>query len=72
MNKKIRASREKNQGRISCQVGQDFLSSRAGFPPRAGLIFLASRADFPNFAVTPFQKSVTIFSANCNYFLGQV
>jgi hypothetical protein len=50
--------------------GQDFLSSRAGFPPRAGLIFLARRADFPNFAVTLFQKFVTIFSAKCDYFLG--
>jgi hypothetical protein len=52
--------------------GQDFLSSKAGFPPRAGLIFLARRADFPNFTVTPFQKSVTVFSAMCDYFLGHV
>jgi hypothetical protein len=52
--------------------GQDFLSSRAGFLGRAGLIFLTRRADFPNFAVTPFPKSVTVFSANCDYFLEQL
>jgi hypothetical protein len=51
------------------KLGQDFLLSRAGFAPRAGLIFLANRADFLNFTVTFSRESVTIFSATCYYFL---
>jgi hypothetical protein len=63
---------KKNRGRLGKKSGQDFLSSRAGFPPRAGLIFLARKADFPNFSVTLAPKSVTVFSASCCYFLSQV
>jgi hypothetical protein len=45
---------------------------RAGFMGRAGLIFLARRADFLNFTVTFFRESVTIFLAECDYFIEPV
>jgi hypothetical protein len=63
---------KKNQGRLREKSGLICLPNRAGFPSRAGLIFLARRADFPNFTVTVTPKIVTIFSADCCYFLGQV
>jgi hypothetical protein len=68
-----RVEYQRNQGRSARKSALIFPLIRAGLICRLGLIFSVRRADFPNFiAVTFSRESVTIFSANCDYFLGPV